>query len=267
LQGKATSSAAVAEIRAGLREQREVGVELLNYRKDGTPFWNRLHISPVYDDDERVAYYFGSQIDSTEYRRIQSLEASEHRLLLEVDHRANNVLALVDSIVRLTKSDNSALYAASVQDRIQSLARAHALLARRGWQNVPLREAIQTQLEPYGASRAVLEGPDIMLLAHAVQPLALFIHELAINAATHGSLSGEAGRVAISWSDIPQTNGLVLIWEETGGPPPSKERKPGFGTVIAEATVRRQLQGSAEREWLDRGVKVLVEVPNVTTAR
>ncbi|MDX8457951.1 PAS domain-containing protein [Mesorhizobium humile] len=267
LQGKATSSAAVAEIRSGLREQREVSVELLNYRKDGTPFWNRLHISPVYDDDERVAYYFGSQIDSTEYRRIQSLEASEHRLLLEVDHRANNVLALVDSIVRLTKSDNSALYAASVQDRIQSLARAHALLARRGWQNVPLREAIQTQLEPYGASRAVLEGPDIMLLAHAVQPLALFIHELAINAATHGSLSGEAGQVAISWSDIPQTNGLVLIWEETGGPPPSKVRKPGFGTVVAEATVRRQLQGSAERQWLDRGVKVLVEVPNVTTAR
>jgi PAS domain S-box-containing protein len=204
LQGEATSAAAVAEIRSGLRERREVSVELLNYRKDGKPFWNRLHISPIYDDDGRFVYHFGSQIDSTEYHRIQSLEASEHRFLLEVDHRANNVLALVDSIVRLTKSDNSALHAASVQNGIQSLARTHSLLSRRRWQNVPLREAIQTQLEPYGASRAVLEGPDIMLLAHAVQPLALFIHELAINAATHGSLSGKTGQVAIRWSDIPQ---------------------------------------------------------------
>jgi two-component sensor histidine kinase len=209
-------------------------------------------------------YHFGSQIDRTDYRRIQSLEDSEHRLLLEVDHRANNVLALVDSIVRLTRSDDAALYAASVQKRVQSLARAHTLLSRRGWHHIPLRETIRTQIEPYGATRAVLSGPEIMLAAHAVQPLALFIHELAVNAASHGSLSQDAGQVAISWNEIPQTKGLALVWEETGGPPPALFRKAGFGSVIAEATIQRQLQGSTEREWSDRGVRVVVEVPNVT---
>ena len=104
-----------------------------------------------------------------------------------------------------------------------------------------------------------------MLAAHAVQPLALFIHEHAVNAASHGSLSQDTGQVAISWNEIPQIKGLALVWEETGGPPPAGLRKAGFGTVIAEATIRRQLQGSTEREWLDRGVRVVVEVPNVTS--
>jgi PAS domain S-box-containing protein len=212
LQGPATSSAAVAEIRAGLHEQREVSVEILNYRKDGSPFWNQLHLSPIYDDDGRLVYHFGSQIDRTDYRRVQSLEASEHRLLLEVDHRANNVLALVDSIVRLTKSEDSASYAASVQSRIQSLARAHSLLSRRGWQNIPLREAIVTQIEPYGATRAVLQGPEFMLSAHAVQPLALFIHELAVNAASHGSLPHR--RVRLQSAGIPSR--ITKGWRFSG---------------------------------------------------
>jgi two-component sensor histidine kinase len=205
LQGPATSKIAVSEIRAAIREEREASVEVLNYRKDGWAFWNQIHLSAIHDDSGRVVYHFGSQIDRTDYRRIQSLEDSEHRLLLEVDHRANNVLALVDSIVRLTRSDDAALYAASVQQRVQSLARAHTLFP--GWHQIPLREAIRTQIEPYGATRAVLSGPDIMLAAHAVQPPALFIHELAVNAASHGSLSRDTGQVAISWNEIPQTKG------------------------------------------------------------
>jgi two-component sensor histidine kinase len=103
-----------------------------------------------------------------------------------------------------------------------------------------------------------------MLAAHAMQPLALFIHELAVNAASHGSLSQDTGQVFISWNAIAQTRGLALVWEETGGPPPAAVRTPGFGTVIAEATIRRQLQGSAERQWFEGGIRVVVEVPNVT---
>jgi PAS domain S-box-containing protein len=249
LQGPGTSAAALAEIRAALHEVREVSVELLNYRKDGSAFWNQLHLSPIHDDDGRLAYHFGSQIDRTDYHRIEALEASEHRLLLEVDHRANNVLALVDSIVRLTRSEDSALYAASVQKRVQSLARAHSLLSQRGWHEVPLRETIQTQIEPYGARRTVMDGPELMLAPHAVQSLALFIHEMAVNKVSHGALSN-----------------LTLTWKEIGGPPPPKIRRPGFGTVIAEATIRRQLHGSAERKWSSQGVKVVVELPDVTTA-
>lgn len=113
LQGPATSPTAVAEIRAGIADEREVDVEILNYKKSGEQFWNRLHLSPVHGDDGQILYVFGSQIDITDYRRIEALEASEHRLLREVDHRAKNVLAIVDSIVRLSNAEDPALYAAS----------------------------------------------------------------------------------------------------------------------------------------------------------
>jgi PAS domain S-box-containing protein len=262
LQGSGTSPAAVSEIRAAVREEREISVEILNYRKDGSSFWNQLHLSPIHDDEGRLIYHFGSQIDRTDYRKIQTLEASEHRLLLEVDHRANNVLALVDSIVRLTRSDDATLYAASVQRRVQSLARTHSLLAKRGWRDIALREMLQIQIEPYGAKRTLMEGPEVMLLPHAAQPLALFIHELAVNAACHGSLSREAGRLELRWDNGTPKNGLTFTWREAGGPPPAKTRQSGFGAVIAEATLR-QLHGSIERDWSDQGLTVVFAFPNV----
>lgn len=112
LQGPDTSRTAVAEIRTIIAQERGGNVELLNYRKDGSVFWNQLHLSPIHDDEGRLAYYFASQIDATEFRKIQTLEEAEHRLLMEVDHRTKNVLAIVDSIVRLSRSDNAAVYSA-----------------------------------------------------------------------------------------------------------------------------------------------------------
>ena len=49
LQGPGTDPATVDTLRTAIREKREVTVQLLNYRKDGTPFWNRLSITPVQD--------------------------------------------------------------------------------------------------------------------------------------------------------------------------------------------------------------------------
>jgi PAS domain S-box-containing protein len=122
LQGIDTSPAAVAKIRAILREERTADVEILNYRKDGTAFWNRLHVSPIQDDDGKLLYFFGSQIDVTEYRRVRALEETEHRLLKEVDHRTKNALAIVESIVRLSNTESPARYAASIQNRVQAIA-------------------------------------------------------------------------------------------------------------------------------------------------
>lgn len=86
--GASASPAAVAEIRSAIRTESDVSVELLNYRKDGSSFWNQLHISPVHDEAGKLLYHLGSQLDQTKYREVQALEASEHRLLMEVDHRA-----------------------------------------------------------------------------------------------------------------------------------------------------------------------------------
>jgi PAS domain S-box-containing protein len=200
LQGEGTSPAAIAEIRHAIAGERDVDVELLNYRKDGTPFWNQLHLSPIFDDDGQLAYYFGSQIDVTAYRKVEALEASEHRLLMEVDHRAKNVLAIVDSIVRLSNTDNAAAYASAVQQRVHSLAQAHALLSSEAWQAVDIRKIVEAQISRYVGSNISLTGPVVLVSPQMVQPLSLIIHELAVNALTHGSLSrpGE-GSLLITW--------------------------------------------------------------------
>ncbi|MGC9454432.1 MAG: SpoIIE family protein phosphatase [Phycisphaerae bacterium] len=68
LQGPGTDAASLAEIRSALRDGHPCRVELLNYRKDGTPFWNRLSLTPVRDCQGRVTNFIGVQSDVTAYR-------------------------------------------------------------------------------------------------------------------------------------------------------------------------------------------------------
>ncbi|MBY5359909.1 PAS domain-containing protein [Rhizobium leguminosarum] len=262
LQGPATSPIAVAEIRAAIVGEREVSVEILNYKKSGEQFWNRLHLSPIHGDDGRILYFFGSQIDVTEYRRIEALEASEHRLLMEVDHRSKNVLAIVDSIVRLSNADDPALYAAAIQHRVQALARAHALLAERRWTSISVEDLVRQQVTPFAANRAFFSGPDIRMPAPVVQPLALVLHELAADAAHHGALAAAQGRLSISWKPAPSGLGFNIQWREVGAPTPPRLAKRGFGTVIVGAMVEKQLKGRLEKTWLDGGLLIDIEVPS-----
>jgi two-component sensor histidine kinase len=179
-------------------------------RKDGSLFRNQLHLSAIENDAGDVAYYFASQIDVTAFRKVQTLQASEHRLLIEVDHRAKGVLVAVDSIVRLSRSDDAASYSASVQQRVQALSMAHGLLAERGWHRIRLRDVVGRQVDRYKARGVDLTAPDIAVSAVIVQPLALVFHELATNAAVHGALSKPAGRLSLSWEKTDNQGGFCM---------------------------------------------------------
>ena len=71
LQGPETDPATVQAIRAALRDKKEITVDILNYRKDGTKFWNRLRIRPLYGEDGKVMFFAGAQnpIPEQEVRR------------------------------------------------------------------------------------------------------------------------------------------------------------------------------------------------------
>jgi PAS domain S-box-containing protein len=71
LQGPDTDPEAIAEIRQALREGRDCHLTLKNYRKDGTPFWNELFLSPVRDNQCHLTHYIGTQTDVTELRRAE----------------------------------------------------------------------------------------------------------------------------------------------------------------------------------------------------
>jgi PAS domain S-box-containing protein len=261
LQGPDTAPSAVAEIRAALAERREATVELLNYRKDGSSFWNQLAISPVCDDQGQLLYVFGSQLDVTEERRARVLESTERRLLREVDHRTMNVLALVQAIVRLTRAEQTEAYAASVQERVQALARAHTILAAAGWAGVPLDRLINLEIAPLGSRRVRIAGPPVVVPAQLVQPLALVVYEMMANTAAHGALSTPDGEVTIGWTAQPDGRRVEISWEETGLRTPPAERRRGFGSTMISAVVKRQLRGELHRSWEPDGLKARLVFP------
>lgn len=266
LQGPLTDRGAIDSLRAAIADAREVEVELLNYRKDGSAFWNRVSLSPVHDENGRLIYFFGSQVDVTQQRlgRIARDEDSQV-LLREIDHRAMNALAIVEGIVRLSRAPDTKAYAAAVQQRVQSLAKAHAFLSARRWSAAPLRDVVQLQIAQVDPRRATLDGPEILVGATMIQPLALVLHEMIVNAASHGCLSSAAGRLAVRWAPHNGDRGFHMVWEETGGPPPPQERTPGFGAAMIAAIIERQLRGQARLDWQDTGLRAEFRVPN--TAR
>jgi PAS domain S-box-containing protein len=76
-------------LREALKEERECRVVLRNYRKDGTPFWNELYVSPVHDEDGLLTNFVGVQNDITERRRIEEvLRESEERSRATFEHAA-----------------------------------------------------------------------------------------------------------------------------------------------------------------------------------
>jgi PAS domain S-box-containing protein len=93
LQGPETDHGEVARLRAAIAAREPIELELLNYRKDGETFWNRLLVSPVFDGDGEVTYFFASQFDvTTERVRLQELQRDRDDLETEVGKRTVDLL-------------------------------------------------------------------------------------------------------------------------------------------------------------------------------
>ncbi len=97
LQGEATDPAVVEEIRAALREQRDCRVQLVNYRRDGTPFWNELTLSPVRDGSGQVTHFVAIQEDVTEeHRTLEAIRERDH-LVQGIFEAVSAQLAVLDA--------------------------------------------------------------------------------------------------------------------------------------------------------------------------
>jgi two-component sensor histidine kinase len=200
--------------------------------------------------------------------RTAEIRASEARVRLlarEVDHRAKNMLAVVQATLRLTPKSDAAAYALAVEGRVAALARAQTLLSQDRWRGADLCTLLRAELAPFlpdGGPRVELRGPDLLLPAATVQPIAMAVHELATNAVKHGALSAPAGRVSVGWAIEPGEGRLVLTWREAGGPPvPGPPTRRGFGSRVLEQVVRGQLGGAIDMSWPPEGLACRIEVP------
>ena len=201
---------------------------------------------------------------------ISDQKAAEQRELMlarEVDHRAKNLLAVVQSIVQLTPAEDGDDLKTRIVGRIQALARAHSLLSDSRWEGVALDELVREELAPFHseeASPVSCDGPRLLLRPAAAQSLGLVLHELATNAAKYGALSNDSGRLRVEWTREAGADGgfLVIRWVETGGPDPGEPELSGFGSQIVRASVERQLRGTVRKTWRADGLDCTIRVPD-----
>ncbi|SDC07751.1 Two-component sensor histidine kinase, contains HisKA and HATPase domains [Sphingomonas sp. YR710] len=203
-----------------------------------------------------------------EARLRQALEQQEI-VAKEMSHRLKNIFAMADGMIRISarSAQTPADMAQALSGRLHALANAHSLVRRKvsdigaASSATDLSELIQAIVKAHDpaegdvASRFSIKGLPIDCGDHASNGIALVIHELATNAAKYGALSQKDGHVAIRW----QADGdrLFLSWVETGGPPiDGAPNQTGFGTTLAERTVRGQFRGTVDREWRTQGLVV-----------
>ena len=231
--------------------ERTQQVEFRVRRPNGELRWCTGTAAASVDGSGNVARISGVTIDVTERK-----EAEERQVLLarEVDHRARNALAIIQSIIRLTRAKSVDEYVATVEGRIKALALAHTLLSDSRWHGADLGTLVAEEFAPYRSGNKVeLKGPNVSLSPATAQGIALALHELATNAAKHGALSSLKGKVGLTWQ--LEADMLTLHWAESGGPPIKTPSARSFGLKVIKASIEQQLGGKATFDWNPRGLR------------
>jgi PAS domain S-box-containing protein len=114
LQGPGSDPQTVAELRRAIQDERPTSVELVNYRRDGSRFWNKVDVAPVRDAAGRVTHFVGFQTDVTD--RVRA-EAAAERYAAMVERERSKLQTLVDRVEGLLVDVTRVLVAA--EDRAE----------------------------------------------------------------------------------------------------------------------------------------------------
>lgn len=237
-------------------------------RADGDWRWVLGRAYPVRNEAGEVTRWIGTCTDIHDAK----LAAEQSELFSrELSHRIKNIFAVIVGLISMSSRQfpGSDAFASDLKERVLSLSRAHEFARPHSPQSAPitgnptLMGMLQRLMEPYqgqGEPRVALSGDDVDLDDQAATPIALIYHELATNAAKYGALSTEQGKVSLHLTRIDDN--IRVEWKETGGP--AIEATPthaGFGTRLADLSVKQQLGGKLARDWSRDGLNVTLEVP------
>jgi PAS domain S-box-containing protein len=292
LQGPETDIQAVEEVRDAVQHQEDIGIDILNYRKDGSPFWNALYISPVSNQAGELQFYFASQLNVTDRKeaeqqinidkerfekavkeRTSELELAlenQKTLMHEVDHRVKNNLQMISSLVimqsRSIPDENIKASLKSMLERIEALSTVH----RRLYQSDDVttfdvsdfvRDLVTDLVAASGHNyKRVLELEPVLIPAEKAAPLALMINELVTNAMKHGFKgrdNGHAGTIAVNVSQ--QSDRLTIDVSDDGVGMVEKEGTT-FGLRLVKS-LARQLRADIEWRNASPGTRVVIKIP------
>ncbi len=292
LQGEDTEISARLKIRDAIFNNEDISIDILNYKKDGSSFWNSLYMSPVFNAEGVTQYFFASQLDVTERKllefnaaelqvnleslvklRTKELEDALHRsrlLLHEVDHRVKNNLQMISAMLML---QSMTIPDQRIKNTLQEMLErvdAMGLVHKRLYQSENIadfdisgfaREIASNLVAATGRSDIdlTIEAETVNIKADSAASIALVINETITNALKHAFPSGTNGHLHVIVK--PADDICEILIKDNGRGMPSKEvLKGNFGTTLIE-TLIKQLKASIE--WLpaDPGTHVRILMP------
>ncbi|WP_142592438.1 PAS domain-containing protein [Pseudorhizobium endolithicum] len=294
LQGPQTSPETISRIRNAISSEENISVDILNYRKDGSEFWNALFVSPVRDENGEVIYFFASQLDFTNIksreaelaqarhlaeeevairtRDLQQALQAKTVLVHEVDHRVKNNLLTIASIVklqsRMTNDVTAKKTLMSVLNRVEALSTVQRKLFTAddvGRFNVSdfARELVHDLVSSLRRDDIVIttDLSPVWVPASKASSLALVVNELVGDAIRRG-LSDGGGEIHL---EIRRLNGHFLIRVcDTVTPVPPNEEDDAFAKVLLETSARQlgaKIDRQADGHRTDVHVTLMVDEP------
>ncbi|WP_211322870.1 PAS domain-containing protein [Palleronia aestuarii] len=266
LQGPKTDPGTVAKMRDALQSEDVVVVEVLNYRKNGEPFWNALHLGPIYDEDGILQYYFGSQWNVSDIHTARENEEHAKVMARELSHRVKNMFSIVSAVVSMTADRHDVPHVADdINDRIFALGRAYEItLQHSSHQMVDLEPLVRSVLGAYSTStdqRIELTGAKTSVQVSQSATIGLVLHELATNAVKYGAFSSPRGVIVFEWTvsegDEPV---LEMHWTEHTESPVAAPIRVGTGSGIIQSVLEAS-DGAIERTWHASGLKAVIRLP------
>lgn len=233
----------------------------------GSYRWTIGRAHPIRDASGGIVRWIGTCTDIHDAKVI----AEQNEILgRELSHRIKNIFAVVSGMISLSARQfpEAASFAEKLRHRVGALGRAneyarpHSDRSRPDHGTTTLEGLLSRLAEPYPAyddGRIRITGGLVAIDDRGATPISLIIHELLTNALKYGALSNEEGVVDI----VMEVDGsmLRLRWREAEGPRIAGEPDHrGFGTLLADLSVERQLGGVIRRRWNAEGLEVDVDV-------
>jgi len=226
-----------------------------------------IHFARPHDPSERQLRLLNILArQAADYLERKQAERTHQTIMRELQHRSNNLLAVIQSIAqRSFGGDHYTLAEAkeAFEARLQALARANRALLKSNWGGVGLDRLVRAELDAF-SKRANIAGASIVLTPQMAQNFTLVLHELATNSAKYGALSTDAGKIVVSWTVERNGSSFVLKfkWQESEGPPVAAPARHGFGTKLFKAVF-----SEVRLEYPVEGLRCEIDVPLTASVR
>lgn len=236
-------------------------------RKDGQEFWLRArkHIRFASENGNRLLKPRSGLVAIMDVTELKESERRAKFLMGEMNHRAKNLLSVVQGLARMTQRTGPVeTFVDRFISRLSSLSSNQDIVINSPSGDYDLHEVISAQIEPFEMgvkNRLSLTGPSTVINPEAARSIAMAIHELSTNAIKYGALSIQAGHVNISISLNKQEDAFQLAWLEVGGPPVTSNSHKGFGYRVITSMIESETKGEVSYVFDPKGVRWILTSP------